>query len=527
MSAIYPHRKALLVAAVLLLLPLLALSASSVWLWADLDPYPAGAMDLTAMALAVACWLALPVYVALSGLGRRVKLTLAAVALVAAGAAAAVTDSVVVNGYLRPVVRFRWQGKGQTLDAYRAQEGPGALPRIDLTVDLVHDFPRYRGVRGDGKVITPLPLSWDWDRRPPKLLWRRPVGGGFAGFAVAGNVAVTVEQRHAEEAVACYDRATGAERWVCAYEARFRHPTGSGPRATPAIDGGEVFSLGATGVLVCLDGKSGRRKWSVDVVEDNGGRPQAWGAAGSPLVWGSQVIVNTGVLPAGDAGGALAAYRRSDGKRLWAAGTFAAGYSSPMKGRLAGREQVLLFDAGGLAGFDPETGEELWRHRWTTAQDMNITQPLLVGNDRVFIASERSNGGALLRVRRASDRWAVEEVWANRALCSKFSNPVVLGGAIYGLSYGTLVCLDQETGARRWRGREYGHGQVLAVGGAVLVMGERGELAAVAADSRRFRELARLRVFEGRTWNTPAVAGGQLFVRNDAEAACFELPVRE
>ena len=286
-----------------------------------------------------------------------------------------------------------------------------------------------------------------------------------------------------------------------------------------------MYSLGATGRLVCLDGASGRCKWSVNILDDNQAAPITWGMAGSPLVAGDLVIVNPGVDPANNAGRSLAAYRRKDGSRAWGGGASRAGYSSPWKAWLAGREQVLLFDAGGLAGFAIDTGKELWRHPWKTSQDMNITQPLLLGDDRVFLASERSNGGAVLKIVCQGEAFSVREVWANRNLCSKFSNPVALGGAIYGLSNGTLVCVDQQTGVRRWRGRDYGHGQVLAAGGAILVLSERGQVAVTAADAKRFRELARIQVFKDRTWNTLALAGRQLFVRNDVEMACFELPV--
>jgi outer membrane protein assembly factor BamB len=264
----------------------------------------------------------------------------------------------------------------------------------------------------------------------------------------------------------------------------------------------------------------------VNILEDNQATRVPWGMTSSPLVVGEMVIVNPGIDPDHNAEQSLAAYRRSDGKRVWAAGSCKAGYSSPLLARLAGRDQVLILDAGGLVARDL-AGKKLWRHPWETPQDMNITQPLVLGPDRVFLSSETTNGCALLKITRQGDDFTAEPVWANRYLCSKFANPVALGGAIYGLSNGTMVCIDQQTGKRHWRAKRYGHGQMLAANGAVLVLDERGELAVVAADTRRFRELARLEVFKARTWNTPALAGRQLFIRNDAEMACFELPLAE
>jgi outer membrane protein assembly factor BamB len=520
----------LLAGLLLLLLPLLVMSINGVWQWADLDPAPMFTFSMIGMILLPVCWMLLPIwFFFFSGLTSRTRGIVTGVMLLLAGSAAASIDSFKVDGNLRPIPHFRWQPRSQDLlDQFReAQEDSEGLSAIDLRVDPDTDFPRYRGLNGDGMVVPPAPFAWNWEEKPPRLMWRQPCGGGFAGFAVAGNVAITTEQRRDQEAVVCYDRATGRERWVHAYDAAFRHPTGDGPRATPTIADGEVYSLGATGVLCCLDGVSGKPKWSLNVLEDNQAKCVSWGMTSSPLVAGDLVIVNPGIDPDHNAEQSLAAYRRRDGKRVWAAGAFKAGYSSPLKARLAGREQVLIFDAGGLVARDLATGKKLWRHPWETPQDMNIAQPLVLSGDRVFLSSETTNGCAVLKVTRQGDDFTVEPAWANRNLCAKFANPVALGGAIYGLSNGTMVCIDQQTGRRNWRAKRYGHGQLLAANGAVLVLTERGNLAVVAADTRRFRELASLEVFKARTWSTPALAGRHLFVRNDAEMACFELPLAE
>src|SRR5207249_1922915 len=136
-------------------------------------------------------------------------------------------------------------------------------------------------------------LARDWKAHPPRLLWRQPVGGGYAAFVLAGNVAVTIEQRRESEAVVCYNRATGEQSWVYSYPAHFSETLGGdGPRATPTIADSEVFSLGATGKLVCLELKSGKLKWEVNILEGNENLP--WGMSGSPLVYDQVVVVNPG-----------------------------------------------------------------------------------------------------------------------------------------------------------------------------------------------------------------------------------------
>lgn len=430
---------------------------------------------------------------------------------------------------MRPI--FRWEDDPNDLldrDRSSAQQQPAdGLPPIDLTIGPT-DYAQYRGPKRDG-VAHYLPIATDWVAKPPKVLWRQPAGGGYAGFAVAGNIAVTIEQRRDQEAVVGYDRKTGRERWLYSYPAYFQQSEpmgGSGPRATPTISGGDVYSLGAQGDLVCLNGQTGQRRWSVNLLEDNHAKNTTWGMTGSPLVVGDLVVVNPGIDPDKNSNQAVAAYDRKSGKRVWSAGNQPASYSSPQLARLANVDQILLFDAGGLVGLQLTDGRELWRQPWKTFSDMNIIQPLVLHGDRVLISSEMANGSALLQLRHSSEQWSVEEVWQSRSLCSKYANPVAFQEHIYGMSNGILTCVELATGKRCWKGGRYGHGQLLLTGDILLISTETGALAAVLADPGGFNELGKFALFDGKTWNTPALAGNQLFLRNHHEMACLELPAK-
>jgi outer membrane protein assembly factor BamB len=504
-----------------------ALSLHPLWVWADLDPAPLFKIDMFSMwALPLSILLLLVWLLALSGWRWWMRLAvLGGVIALVAGFIASI-DEWEVTGDLGFRFTFFWQ-KRPPPRIVTPVAGTAGKRSIDLTIDPVRDFPRYRGAHADGVIRGFIPAK-DWTAHPPREIWRKPLAdrrAGFSGFAVAGNVAITIEQRGKHEAIVCYDRATGDERWAYAYTAHFENPTGNGPRATPTIDGGDVFSVGATGWLVCVNGTTGEMKWKVNILEDNKAQNITWAMTGSPLVLGEQVIVNPGIDPMNNAGLGLAAYDRTTGKRLWGSGMYPAGYSSPQFAKLAGHEQILLFDAGGLARFDPASGRELWRYPWTTFQDMNIIQPLVFGDDRVLISSETSNGCAMLRIREDKGQWSVEPVWANRKLCAKFCNPVAVGGYIYGLSLNSLVCLDEKTGERRWQSnRRYGHGQLLAFADSLLVQDEFGELFLVAADPGGWRELGRVRIFEDpKIWNTPTLAGDRLFLRDHMHMACYKL----
>jgi outer membrane protein assembly factor BamB len=411
----------------------------------------------------------------------------------------------------------------EILEAHRRQQQAGRadLAPIELANDRPVDCPGYRGRLRDG-VVTGPPLARDWKARPPRLLWRQPVGGGFAAVAVVGNVAVTIEQRRNQEAVVCYDTATGQERWAYPYAASFRSgQSDAGPRATPTIEGEDVYSLGAAGRLVCLEVATGRPKWSVEILKGN--KNLIWGMSGSPLVYDQLVVVNPGAQVGAAAGGSLVAYDRSTGQVAWQAGTTQAGYSSPMLATLSGRRQVLLLDAAQLAGYDAATGSQLWQFPWNTQQGINVAQPLVLDGDRIFISSGYSVGCALVHVAETGGRWTAEAVWQNTAMHCKFTSPVAYQGFVYGLDEGILVCVDVQTGKRQWKAGRYGHGQLLRTDDLLLVLAESGELVLVEATPKGHHELGRIQALEGRTWNPPVLVDGKAYLRNDAVMACYDL----
>jgi outer membrane protein assembly factor BamB len=188
---------------------------------------------------------------------------------------------------------------------------------------------------------------------------------------------------------------------------------------------------------------------------------------------------------------------------------------------------ILIFDAVGLAGYDAAEGIELWRYDWKTDNDINVSQPIVLSGDRVFITSGYGHGCALLRVSQTNGQFSVKEVWPNTpnpSLHCKFSNPVLFEDHIYGLDDGRLVCLDVATGKKKWKDKDYGHGQMLLAGDKLVILSESGDLAVVAADPKAFHELGKVKALTGeKTWNYPAMVGKRVFVRNHEEMACYDL----
>jgi outer membrane protein assembly factor BamB len=309
------------------------------------------------------------------------------------------------------------------------------------------------------------------------------------------------------------------------YAAHFQETLGGpGPRATPTITGGDVFSLGATGHLVCLDAATGKEKWAVDILKDNNPNIQ-WGMSGSPLVYDDFVVVNPGAQKDAARGRAVVAYDRKTGKEVWTSGNSPAGYSSPMLATLAGKRQVLLLDGTGFSGFDAATGRELWQFPWQTYQNINVAQPVVIDADRVFISAGYNHGCALLKFVEKDGQWMVTQVWFNgKGLRCKFTSPVLYQGHLYGLDEGVLACIEVETGKQKWRDGRYGHGQLLLSGDLLVVTGEQGKLALVQATPEKFTELGRIQALEdAKTWNLPAMQDGKVFVRNEQEMACYDL----
>jgi len=385
------------------------------------------------------------------------------------------------------------------------------------------DYPGYLGRERSG-VIKGLELERDWRVHPPQQLWRRPVGLGWSAFAVAGSRAITQEQRGQDELIVCYDLATGDFIWSHTNRVRFNEPMGGdGPRATPTIDGDRVFALGATGILDCLDAASGKLIWTHDTLKENALPNTYFGKSSSPLVIDELVVVTGGMTNSST----LLAFRREDGAPAWRIGKDQASFSSPMLATLAGRRHILSINGASVTGHDPKDGRTLWEYPWATAKWPKCAQPVLLDGDRIFVAASFNAGCALLQIKSASEgNFSVAELWKNRNLKSDFSNIVARDGFIYGLDDGILACLDIANGQRKWKDGRYGHGQLLLINDLLLVQTEQGPVALVEANPSAFNEVARFNALSAKTWNTPALAGEFLLVRNDQEAACFRLPAR-
>lgn len=402
------------------------------------------------------------------------------------------------------------------LESHRATQAPAPAARAASETEGP-SWPHFRGPHYDGIADTPVRTDWPAEGLPE--LWRQPVGGGYASFAVGAGMAITIEQRREQEVVVAYDLRSGGELWSHGWVASFEEAMGGdGPRSSPVWDEERIYALGATGELRALTARDGTLLWSTNILADARAENLPWGMAVTPLIVGDQLIV----LPGGP-NASVVSYDKHSGERLWAVESDMQAYVSPLLVTLAGQEQLLVVSGERAMGLALDGGRLLWSYPWVVPFDTSAAQPVVIGTDGVFLSAGNDHGSVLLQIRRDGDAFVAEERWRNRNMKNSFSSSVLKDGYLYGLDNGILAAIDAQTGERAWKGGRYGHGQLLLAKDHLVVLTERGDLALVAAEPTAFQELAKVPAIKGKTWNYPALAGDVLLVRNANEMAAFDV----
>jgi outer membrane protein assembly factor BamB len=396
-----------------------------------------------------------------------------------------------------------------------AADAPAAAPPTAVRAE----WPGFRGPERDGH-IRGVRIATDWGASPPVEVWRRPIGPAWSSFAVAGDLLYTQEQRGDDELVSAYRVSTGEPVWRHADAVRFYESNaGPGPRATPTVFNGRVYTLGATGVVNALDAATGAVAWTRNAAADTGAPLPGWGFTGSPLIVDDAVIVA--------ASGRLVAYDLTTGAQRWTAQTKGGSYSSPHDATIDGVRQIVMLSGFGATSLAPATGAVLWEHAWAGTP---IVQPALIPGGDILITTGDMMGGLGTR-RLAIDKgpggWTVAERWTSNGLKPYFNDYVIHDGHAFGFDGRILSCISLNDGARKWKGGRFGQGQLVLLPDQdlLLVLSEEGELALVRAASNQFTELARFPALDGKTWNHPVLVRDLLLVRNGEEMAAFRLPL--
>ncbi|MBL8217726.1 MAG: PQQ-like beta-propeller repeat protein [Bryobacterales bacterium] len=391
-----------------------------------------------------------------------------------------------------------------------AQAAEAAKP--DAAVVPAAYWTDFRGPGRNG-IAAEQTIRTQW---PLKLLWKQPIGGGYASFVFGEGRAYTIEQRRDKEFVTAYDMKTGKEVWSHSYPAFFQESMGGdGPRATPTYHDGRVYSMGATGEMRVLDAKTGKVVWAKNILTEHGASNLTWGMCASPLIVDNMVIVQ----PGGSNGNSVVAYDKASGSKVWGALDDQQAYTSPMLVTLDGKRQILTVTAKRAVGLDPATGKLLWEYPWVTQYDVNASQPVLAGSNQVLLTAGYGHGSGLITIRGGT----ASKVWENNRMKNRFNSGVQFEGHVYGLDESIFSCIRISDGEQMWKAGRYGYGQVILAGGHLIVITEQGELVLVKPSPKELIEVAKFEAISGKTWNVPAIEGGVLLVRNATEMAAFRL----
>jgi outer membrane protein assembly factor BamB len=381
------------------------------------------------------------------------------------------------------------------------------------------DWPQWRGPKRDG-VSVERGLLKTWPSGGPPLAWKAAgAGEGYSSFAIANGRLFTLGARDGMEYVIAYDVATGKRLWETAHGQRFSNDRGSGPRATPTIEGDRLYAFGASGDLSALETATGKAIWRVNVLKQFGGSNITWGLSESPLVLADRILVN-----AGAPGASIVAVKKTDGSLLWKSQRDEAGYSSAVSHEVGGIRQAIYFTGERALGINPDSGQLLWSYEKVANNTANIATPIVRGN-RVFLSSGYGTGAALLELVPGGGGLTVREVYFTREMRNHHASSVLIGDHLYGFSDAILTAMQFDTGQVAWRDRSVGKGSVVFADERLYLYSENGVVGLAEATPAGYREHGRFEIRAGRlpTWSHPVVSGGRLFIRDQDTIYAYDV----
>ena len=373
------------------------------------------------------------------------------------------------------------------------------------------DWPQWRGPNRDG-VSKETGLLKNWPAGGPKVRWKTTLGGGYSSIAVSQGRVYTLASIGDNEVAVCLNEATGKQLWSVRLDSAYRSGQGDGPRSTPIVDGNWVYVLGAQGKLYALNAKDGKKIWSHDLKAEYGSEIPGWGTSTSPLVEGDLLLVDIG----GKAGHSIGAFNKKSGALVWKTHTDKQGYSSPVAVNVNDGRQILFFTGTALISVSP-AGTLNWKYPWRTSYYANVATPLFIAPDKVFISTAYGTGAALLKLTGTKVKPSFQEVWKSKVSQNHFNSSVLYNNHIYGFDSAILQCVEAHSGTEKWKKSGFGRGSVILADGHLIVLGERGQLALVEATPAGYKEKSQVQALEGKTWTSPALANGNLYLRNEKE----------
>ena len=386
------------------------------------------------------------------------------------------------------------------------------------------DWSQWRGPSRTG-IAAGFKAPAAWPERP-RQVWKVKAGAGHSSPVVEGSRAYLHSRIGEQEAVTAFDLSSGKQVWQQTYDAPYTmNPAaqghGKGPKSTPVIDGGRLFTFGISGVLTAWNTASGQMLWRKDFRKDFPATAPGFGVAMSPIVAGGSVIVHAG----GPGNGAILAIDPAKGDVRWTWKGDAPAYASPVVADIGGTRQVITQSQSNLVGLSLADGRLLWQIAFKTSYDQNIVTPV-VSKD-VVIYSGIGQPLAAVRVSQQAGKWATEQLWQNPDLPMYMSSPVMHRGYLYGLTQknrGQFFCADAATGKTIWatKGREGENAAVILAGDLIMATTTEGELVVAKADTAGFAPIRRYTIADSPVWAHPVPAGRGVLIKDAESLAFFE-----
>ena len=431
--------------------------------------------------------------------------------------------------------------------AHMTRTAPAAMLLVLLGVaaPLANDWPEFRG-EGRVGVWTETGILETFPEEGLDVRWRTPIHHGFSGPSVSdGRIFITDFERarglDGTERILCLDEETGEILWTQSWEASYLGVSwDEGPRATPTVDGDQVYAVGASGIMTALKVDTGEVLWRIDFVEDFGAEIPQWGFASAPIVDGERVITLVGGTP--DA--KVVAFDRTTGAEVWRALSSVeagAGVAQPVIIEAGGVRQLVIWHPLAVSSLDPATGEVYWEQPFEVGYDMTVATPVRRGSD-LFVTTFY-DGPMMLGL--ANDRPDAEMRWRGDShseiltdgLHAVIGTPIIEGDHIYGFgSYGQLRCLVAATGERVWETQEatgerarWTSAFMVTHEDRVFINNDRGDLIIAKLSPEGYEEISRTSLLKPTSrpgnrreltyvnWSHPAYANKHIIARNDEE----------
>ena len=391
---------------------------------------------------------------------------------------------------------------------------------------LAADWPQHLGPTRDGQSPE-TGLARTWPKDGPALLWKRDVGTGWAGPVVAGDRLILFHRVEDDEVVECLDRATGKARWTAKYHTRYvdEFNFDSGPRATPLIADGRIFTLGADGDLRAWDLATGKGLWDRRVNKEYEVAKAFFGTASSPILVGGKLLLNVGGKGAG-----IVAFDPATGKEIWKTADDQVSYSSPVLAKIGGEELAVFLTRAGLLAVSPEKGEVRFKHAFRPRAQASVSAASpIVSGDCIFLSTAYQTGAVLLELKTGK----LDEVWRGDDILScHYNTPVLVKGHLYGIDgrqeggQATMRCVEWNTGKVKWTKEAFGCSALICADGLSIACAENGDVVLIDPSPEGYKELGRAAVLDKPVRALPALANGRLFMRDGKKLVALDVGKR-